>query len=157
MRGYDYLVLLALAQVPGYMLAAFLLERIGRRATLALFLFASAIACMMFALATTSTLITVGSMLLSFSLLGAWGALYAYTPEVYPTEVRATGMGWTGAMARAAGILAPTLGGYLLGISLPLALLIYAASLLIAGAASLLMREDPKGRALSDNLAEAQA
>ena len=156
-RGYDYLVLLALAQVPGYMLAAFLLERIGRRATLALFLFASAIACMMFALATTPTLITVGSMLLSFSLLGAWGALYAYTPEVYPTEVRATGMGWTGAMARAAGILAPTLGGYLLGISLPLALLIYAASLLIAGAASLLMREDPKGRALSDNLAEAQA
>ena len=156
-RGYDYLVLLALAQVPGYMLAAYLLERIGRRATLALFLFSSALACMVFALATTPTLITVGSMLLSFSLLGAWGALYAYTPEVYPTEVRATGMGWAGAMARAAGILAPTLGGYLLGISLPLALLIYAASLLIAGAASLLMREDPKGRALSDNLAEAPA
>ena len=156
-RGYDYLVLLALAQVPGYMLAAYLLERIGRRATLALFLFSSSVACMMFALSTTPTLITVGSMLLSFSLLGAWGALYAYTPEVYPTEVRATGMGWTGAMARAAGILAPTLGGYLLGISLSLALLIYAASLLIAGVASLLMREDPKGRALSDNLAEAQA
>ena len=156
-RGYDYLVLLALAQVPGYMLAAVLLERIGRRATLALFLFSSAIACMTFALATTPTLITVGSMLLSFSLLGAWGALYAYTPEVYPTEVRATGMGWAGAMARAAGILAAPLGGYLLGLSLPLALGFYALSLFVAGAASLLMQQDPKGEALSDNLLEAPA
>jgi MFS transporter, putative metabolite:H+ symporter len=151
-RGYGYLVLLALAQVPGYLLAAYWLERLGRRITLAIFLFASAVGCMIFALATTAGLIIAGSMLLSFSLLGAWGALYAYTPEVYPTEARATGMGWMGSMARAAGIFAPLLGGYLLGLSLPLALGLYAASLLIAGIASLLMRQDPTGQALSDSL-----
>lgn len=151
-HGYGYLVLLALAQLPGYLLAAYWLERLGRRATLAIFLGASAAGCMIFALSTAPVLIVAGSLLLSFSLLGAWGALYAYTPEVYPTEARATGMGWMGAMARAAGILAPTLGGYLLGLSLPLALLVYAASLLVAGAAALLMREDPKGEMLTDTL-----
>lgn len=31
--------------------------------------------------------------LLSFFNLGAWGALYAYTPEQYPTVIRATGAG----------------------------------------------------------------
>src|SRR5690606_37014253 len=108
------IVLLALAQVPGYALAAYLLDRWGRRSTLALFLLGSAVACLIFALATTQAMVIGGSLLLSFSLLGAWGALYAYTPEAYPTEARATGMGWSGAMARAAGILAPTLGGWLL-------------------------------------------
>lgn len=34
-----------------------------------------------------------GSMLYFFSL-GAWGCVYAYTPEVYPTFFRATGSGW---------------------------------------------------------------
>ncbi|HET8726065.1 MAG TPA: MFS transporter, partial [Alphaproteobacteria bacterium] len=82
-RGYGYLVLLALAQVPGYLLAAYWLERLGRRRTLARFLVGSAAGCMIFSLATTPSLIVAGGMLLSFSLLGAWGALYAYTPEVY--------------------------------------------------------------------------
>jgi len=31
--------------------------------------------------------------LLSFFNLGAWGALYAYTPENYPVLIRATGSG----------------------------------------------------------------
>ena len=45
---------------------------------------------------------------MSFALLGTWGALYAYTPELYPTELRATGMGVAGAMARVGGLLAPS-------------------------------------------------
>ncbi len=156
-RGYGYLVLLALAQLPGYALSAYLLERIGRRSTLAVFLFGSAAASMMFALATSSALIVGGSMLLSFSLLGAWGALYAYTPEAYPTEVRATGMGWAGAMARAAGIFAAPLGGYLLTLSLPLALSVYAVSLAVAGSAALLMSQNTTGKPLSDRVLGASA
>lgn len=153
-RGYGYIILLALAQVPGYALAAWGVDRIGRRPTLALFLIGSAAGCMIFGFAVTPPLVIGGSLLLSFSLLGAWGALYAYTPEIYPTEARATGMGWMGAMARAAGILAPFGGAWLLGLSLPLALSVYAASLLAAGVAVLAMRQDPKGAALADTLAE---
>lgn len=147
-----FLVLLALAQVPGYVLAAYWVETLGRRATLAIFLLGSAAASMIFAFSTLASVVITASLLLSFSLLGAWGALYAYTPEVYPTEVRATGMGFAGAMARAGGIIAAQLGGALLALSFPLALSTYAAGLLIAGGAVLAMRQDPKGRALDERV-----
>lgn len=151
---YWFLIVLALAQLPGYALAAYSLERLGRRLTLALFLFASGVASMVFAVSGTPTVVIGASLLLSFSLLGAWGALYATTPEVYPTEVRATGMGVMGAVARAGGIIAAQLGGVLLTLSFPLALGLYALSLGVAGVAALLMREDLRGLALSDRVQE---
>ncbi len=155
LETYWFLILLALAQLPGYALAAYLLERLGRRATLALFLFASAAASMTFAFSATPAVVIGASLLLSFSLLGAWGALYAATPEVYPTEVRATGMGVMGAVARAGGIVAAQLGGVLLGLSFTSALGLYALSLGAAAVAALLMREDLRGRALSDRVQDA--
>ncbi|CAA9566929.1 MAG: Niacin transporter NiaP [uncultured Truepera sp.] len=152
---YWFLILLALAQLPGYALAAYSLERLGRRPTLALFLFASAAASMVFAVSREPAVVVGASLLLSFSLLGAWGALYATTPEAYPTEVRATGMGVMGAVARAGGIVAAQLGGVLLTLSFPLALGLYALSLGVAGGAALLMREDLRGQALSDRVTDA--
>jgi len=46
---------------------------------------------------------------MSFALLGTWAALYTFTPEVYPTELRASGMGLAVAVARFGGLLAPTI------------------------------------------------
>jgi MFS transporter, putative metabolite:H+ symporter len=46
-------------------------------------------------------------MVLSFFNLGAWGALYAVTPEVYPTALRATGAGAAAGFGRLASIAAP--------------------------------------------------
>ncbi len=154
---YENMLLLALAQVPGYMLAAYLVERIGRRWTLAAFLFGSAAASYWFAAATSSTTIVLGGMFLSFSLLGAWGALYAYTPELYPTEVRGTGMGWASAMARVAGIAAPILGAQLLDINLIMALSIYAGFFVVGGCATLLLNYETRGRALSDTIVRLSA
>lgn len=149
---YWFLVVLALAQIPGYALAAYWLDRLGRRVTLAVFLLGSAAASMIFAVSTVPAVVIGASLLLSFSLLGAWGALYAYTPEVYPTEVRATGMGFAGAAARAGGIVAAQVGGLLLVLSFPLALGVYAASLFAAGIGALLMRQNPEGRPLEERL-----
>ncbi len=158
---YQNLILLALAQVPGYMLAAYLVERIGRRWTLAGFLLTSALASYWFAVATTTTGIIAGSMFLSFALLGAWGALYAYTPELYPTEVRGQGMGWASATARIAGIVAPLLGGWLLqqqqggGSSIFAALTVYAGFFALAGIATLFLTHETQGEALADTLPQA--
>jgi putative MFS transporter len=152
LQTFWFLVVLAAAQVPGYLLAAHWVESLGRRPTLAIFLLGSAVASMVFALSTAPAVVIGASLLLSFSLLGAWGALYAYTPEVYPTEVRATGMGFAGAVARAAGIVAAQLGGLLLALSFPLALSTYALALAVAGAAALLMRQETGGRALEERV-----
>jgi MFS transporter, putative metabolite:H+ symporter len=54
-------------------------------------------------------------MVLSFFNLGAWGALYAVTPEVYPTTLRATGAGAAAGFGRLASIAAPLCVPPLLG------------------------------------------
>ncbi|ACO45671.2 MFS transporter [Deinococcus deserti] len=129
---YRTTLLLALAQVPGYILAAYLVERIGRRATLVGYLLGSAAGAYLFLAAGTPVQVLATSALLSFALLGAWGALYAYTPELYPTPLRTTGMGFVSGMARVASVLSPSVGALLLTGQLPAALTLFAGCFLLA-------------------------
>ncbi|WP_026370990.1 MFS transporter [Kallotenue papyrolyticum] len=153
---YRNTVILALAQVPGYLLAAYLVDRIGRRWTLALYLFGSAAASFLFMTARSSGAVLATSSLLSFALLGAWGALYVFTPELYSTDARTTGMGWASAMARLASIFAPSVGGALMGYSLAAALSVYAAFFVLGGVAALLITVETRNRPLSDVTAPPQ-
>ena len=149
-RGYGFLVLLALAQVPGYALAAVGVETIGRRKTLIGFLAASALGCCLFVLAATPGLVAASLLLMSFALLGTWGALYAYTPELYPTSLRATGMGAAGAMARVGGLLAPSAIALLVGADFGLAIALFAALLLVAALAVSRIEVETRGRPLGE-------
>nr|WP_240189125.1 MFS transporter [Nakamurella flavida] len=106
-KSFGYTLLITLAQLPGYAASAIAVERIGRRRTLAIFLTGSAVAAGLFGLASGDGWIIATGMLLSFFNLGAWGALYAVTPEVYPTRLRATGAGWAAGFGRIASVLAP--------------------------------------------------
>ncbi|KAB1652491.1 MFS transporter [Pseudoclavibacter chungangensis] len=106
-RAFEFTLVITLAQLPGYLVAAWLIERIGRRITLAVFLVGSAGAAAFYGLATTEPLIIAAGMLLSFFNLGAWGALYAIGPELYPTSVRGTGTGAAAGFGRIASIIAP--------------------------------------------------
>ena len=106
-RSFGFTLVITLAQLPGYGAAAVLVERWGRRPTLSTFLLGSAVAAVFFSTADTETSALLSGMALSFFNLGAWGALYALTPEVYPTTLRATGAGWAAGFGRIASILAP--------------------------------------------------
>ncbi|KFF59592.1 membrane protein [Cryobacterium sp. MLB-32] len=106
-RSFAYTLIITVAQLPGYAASAFLIERWGRRRTLAVFLAGSAVSAVLFGLAGDTMQVIAAGMLLSFFNLGAWGALYAVTPEIYPTRIRATGAGWAAGIGRIAAILAP--------------------------------------------------
>jgi putative MFS transporter len=106
-RSFAYTLIITVAQLPGYAASAYLIERWGRRSTLAVFLIGSAISAALFGIATDASQVIAAGMLLSFFNLGAWGALYAVTPEVYPTRIRATGAGWAAGSGRIAAIVAP--------------------------------------------------
>ena len=75
----------------------------------------------------------------------AMAGLYAVGPPLYPTAVRATGMGWAIGMGRIGAILAPMLSGKLLDIGWQPRQLyyLYAAAFAIAGVAFLAIRRDP--------------
>jgi putative MFS transporter len=106
-KSFEYTLYITLAQLPGYAVAAYLIERWGRRPTLATFLLGSAVGAGLFAAAEADTAVLVTGMVLSFFNLGAWGALYAVTPEIYPTALRATGAGAAAGFGRLASIAAP--------------------------------------------------
>ncbi|GAU81601.1 MFS transporter [Bosea sp. BIWAKO-01] len=148
-RGYGFLVIVALAQLPGYALAAYGVETWGRRPTLIGFLLLSAAGCALFVGAGSSTMIGASILLMSFALLGTWGALYAFTPELYPTELRGTGMGVAGAMARLGGLLAPSAVALVIAQSFATAIALFAALLLVAAIAAFLIDAETRQAVLA--------
>lgn len=114
-KSFGFTLVITLAQVPGYAAAAWLIEVIGRRKTLALFLAGSAVAALLYGQSGAEWQIIVSGMLLSFFNLGAWGALYAIGPELYPTSVRGTGTGAAAGFGRIASIITPLLVPVFLG------------------------------------------
>lgn len=137
--SFGYTLIITLAQLPGYLAAALLIEKWGRRATLASFLAGSAVSAGLFALATTESTVLICGCLLSFFALGAWGAVYAVTPEVYPTALRASGAGAAAGFGRIASILAPLAVPWLLDLGTGNALVFwtFAVSYVLAALAAL--------------------
>ena len=106
-KSFGYTVIMCLAQLPGYFSAAYLIERWGRKPTLILYFTGTAVASWFFGHADSEMMILAFGCLLYFFALGAWGAVYSYTPEVYPTDVRGSGNGWASAFGRVGAFIAP--------------------------------------------------
>lgn len=149
-RSFTFTLIITLAQLPGYAVSAWLIERLGRRGTLVLFLAGSAVSAAAYGLASTEASIIIAGCCLSFFNLGAWGALYATGPELYPTSVRATGTGAAAGFGRIASILAPIAVPFLvLGGGQVLTFGVFAGSFVIAAVAALTLPE-MKGTALEE-------
>ena len=108
-RSNEFFFLSTIAQIPGYFSAAWLVERWGRKPTLVTYLLGTAAAAFLFGNAGTGTDAFVYAALLSFFNLGAWAIVYTYSPELYPTAIRATGAGVAAAVGRLGGIIGPFL------------------------------------------------
>lgn len=149
-------LIIALAQVPGYFSAAYLVDRLGRRLTLVLYLLLAAVGAFFFGRvaleARDVAAILLWGSAISFFNLGAWGVVYTYSPELYPTRLRATGAGWAAAFGRVWAFLAP------LSISLQLALfgsdqtvfLLFTAVMVVGGIVVYLLGPETKGRSLEE-------
>lgn len=99
---------MTLAQLPGYFTAAWFIEKFGRKFVLVTYLIGTAVSAVVFGNAETVSVLLISGMLLSFFNLGAWGALYAYTPEQYPAIIRGTGLAWQQPLAGWEGFWAST-------------------------------------------------
>jgi putative MFS transporter len=113
-KTFEYVLIMTLAQLPGYFAAAWLVDVIGRRYTLSSFLLMSGVCAYFFGNAATTNALLIWGAAMSFFNLGAWGVIYTYTPELYPTAIRALGSGWAAGFGRIGGMLAPMLVGVLL-------------------------------------------
>jgi putative MFS transporter len=142
---------MTLAQLPGYFTAAWFIEKFGRKFVLVVYLVGTAISAYFFGTANSTTLLIGSGILLSFFNLGAWGGLYAYTPEQYPTIIRGTGSGLAASFGRIGGVLGPLLVGYWVTQKMPISSIfsIFCISILIAAFAVLFLGKETKKRELA--------
>jgi MFS transporter, putative metabolite:H+ symporter len=111
-KSFSYSIIIYLAQIPGYYSAAFLSERLDRKWTIVLYMFLGGFAAFLMSSAGSGASIMMAGFLLSFFMNGTYAGIYAYTPELYPTAFRATGMGVASAFGRIGGLSAPIVIGY---------------------------------------------
>ena len=110
---YLLLTLSALSQFPGYAAAIWLVERIGRKPTLAAFLILGGVSAYAFAVADTKGVYVTALFFVGFFNLGAWGAVYPYTSETFPTRLRSTAFGVMEGVGKTAAIAGPYIFGNL--------------------------------------------
>lgn len=106
-KSFEFTLIMCLAQLPGYFSAAWLVERIGRKKVLSAYFAGTALAAWLFGHAASAGEVLIYGCLLYFFSLGAWGCVYAYTPEIYPTVARGSGTGWAAAFGRLGAFTAP--------------------------------------------------
>lgn len=147
-KSFSFTLIITLAQLPGYAAAAWLIETWGRRPTLATFLVGSACAAGLYGFADSTALILIAGCLLSFFNLGAWGALYAIGPELYPTHLRGAGTGAAAGFGRLASIIAPLIVPVILaGAGAHWLFILFAAAFAIAASAAFALPEQ-RGKVL---------
>lgn len=141
-KSFAFTLIMTLAQLPGYAVAAYLIEKWGRRATLATFLLGSALAAAGYGMAHSEVFIILAGCMLSFFNLGAWGALYALSPEIFPTHLRGTGTGAAAGIGRIASIAAPLIVPPLVAFGgTPLLFTLFSTAFLVAATTVFLLPE----------------
>lgn len=115
-----YTVLISSAGIPGFLCAAWLVERWGRKPTCVASLVGGAAMAYLYGQAllygADIALVIGAGFAMQFFLFGMWAALYTYTPELYGTGARATGSGFASAIGRVGSLIGP----YVVGVVLPI-------------------------------------
>ena len=151
-KTFEYVLAMTLAQLPGYFAAAWLVDRIGRRYTLSIFLMMSGVFSWFFGNASSPTTLLMFGSAMSFFNLGAWGVIYTYTPEQYPTAIRALGSGWAAGFGRIGGMLAPMLVGILLvqGVGMNLIFAMFASVFVLISVIVMALGVESKNKTLEE-------
>lgn len=110
-KSFSFSLLIYIAQIPGYFSAAWFNERFDRKYTIATYLIGSAASAYWLSQMSDPWWITAAGCALSFFLNGTYAGVYAYTPEVFPTWLRATGVGLSSSFGRIGSITAPMIIG----------------------------------------------
>ncbi|GAA2301310.1 MFS transporter [Streptomyces caniferus] len=150
-KSFSYSIVIYLAQIPGYYVAALLNDVMDRKWTIGVCLGGGAVSAALLSSSGISAQVMVYGAMLSFFMNGVYASIYAYTPEVYPTVIRAQGVGAASAFGRVGGIAAPLIiGSAYPTLGFTGVFVMTAAALLVGALAILAFGVSTKGRTLED-------
>ena len=136
----------------GTLICALVIDHVGRRLWFAWSFAAAAVALAALALyqAPTAEQVLTCMTIAYFFISSVNIGVYLYTPELYPTRVRALAVGTATAWLRFASIIGPTVVGTMIASGLPAVFLTFAAVAGIAAAITGLFAVETKGRVLEE-------
>ncbi|XP_041377819.1 synaptic vesicle 2-related protein-like [Gigantopelta aegis] len=149
-KDYADLMWTTFAEFPGLFLTIILIEKIGRKKTMALEFMIFSLFVLLVNICTTRTVLTVFIFVARALISGAFQTAYVYTPEVYPTSLRAIGVGSCSGFARIGALTTPFVAQVLLKKSSYAAITVYGTTCLIATVAAMMLPIETKGRAMKD-------
>jgi MFS transporter, putative metabolite:H+ symporter len=141
-----------IAQVAILIVCAFAIDAIGRRPWTVLgFIAGAALLAMLGTFAAHSVNAVIALVTLSYGIVGSVNAvLYLYTPEIYPTRMRALGTGAATCWLRLASAAGPVFVGYLVAVRGTAAVFVMFAGAGLIGAVAALGMLETRNRRLEE-------
>uniref|UniRef100_A0A8C6LRK1 Synaptic vesicle glycoprotein 2C n=1 Tax=Nothobranchius furzeri TaxID=105023 RepID=A0A8C6LRK1_NOTFU len=121
-----------LAVLPGNIISALLMDKIGRLSMLGGSMVLSGISCFFLWFGTSESMMIFMLCLYNGLSISAWNSLDVVTAELYPTDRRGTGFGFCNAICKLAAVLGNLIFGSLVGITKAIPILL-ASAVLVGG------------------------
>ena len=146
-----YLIVVIAGSFVGYMVSAYLTDRLGRKRTLIVFAASSFLTITFYTyLPISNHVMLVLGFPLGLFASGAFSPMGSFLTELFPTRVRGSAQGFAYNFGRGAGALFPTLVGYLSArLSLGHAIAVFAVTAYLAMIIAVRLLPETKGRELS--------
>jgi len=104
---YKNVFISSFAEIPGSLMSAMVVDRFGRRLSMASMLFTSCVFLFPLVFSRTDILTRISLFGARLCISSSFTIVYIYAPEIYPTVVRTTGIGIASSVGRIGGILCP--------------------------------------------------
>lgn len=112
-KSYSYGIVQSIGATVGGFILGWVMDKFGRKAGLSLFYFFGGLTLCVFGFATSNTALLLAGAGTGIFIIGTQIAQHVITGEIYPTNVRSTGVGWALTVGRLGSIAGPLLGGML--------------------------------------------
>ncbi|KAF5787667.1 putative major facilitator, sugar transporter, major facilitator superfamily [Helianthus annuus] len=150
---YTNVFITSLAELPGLALAAYILDRVGRKISMEIML-VSGFVLLLPIITHQNEMITTGALFGSRMFISASFIIVCiYAPEVYPTNLRTTGVGIATAIGRVGGMVCPLIAvGMGSGCHQTVPVILFEATILLAALSVVILPVETKGKKLPDTL-----
>lgn len=152
---YKNVFISSFAEIPGSIVSALIVDRVGRKLSMASMLFTSCVFLFPLVFSRTEMLTRISLFGARLCISASFTIVYIYAPEIYPTSVRATGIGIASSVGRIGGILCPLVAVALVhNCEQTTAILLFELVVFLSGVAVMFFPFETKGTRLSDNEAD---
>ncbi|KAI7744571.1 hypothetical protein M8C21_015984 [Ambrosia artemisiifolia] len=148
---YVNVFITSLAELPGLGLAALILDRVGRKISMEIMLVAGFVLLLPL-IVHQNDVTTTGSLFGARMFISAsFNVACIYAPEVYPTNIRATGVGIATAIGKIGGMVCPLIAvGMSSGCHQTVPVILFEVTILVACLSVVFLPFETKGKELTD-------